>query len=94
MSLFVSHRMLDDDRPYVKKPPNAFMLFIREQRDNVDPELKKQGSAAVNVFLGQVVSQGHHLSLGKVLTCFMYPNLGGCSSILTKCCLFAVVIPQ
>ncbi|KAM7367952.1 hypothetical protein PAMP_014214 [Pampus punctatissimus] len=43
----------DDDRPYIKKPPNAFMLYMKEQRQNVAVELKLKGSAAVNTILGQ-----------------------------------------
>ncbi|KAM7395447.1 hypothetical protein PAMA_006956 [Pampus argenteus] len=43
----------DDDRPYVKKPPNAFMLYMKEQRHNVAAELKLKGCAVVNTFLGQ-----------------------------------------
>ncbi|XP_032394217.1 transcription factor 7-like 1-D isoform X2 [Etheostoma spectabile] len=45
----------DDSRPYVKKPPNAFMLFIKEQRLSVEAEFNIKGitSAAVNRILGQ-----------------------------------------
>ncbi|XP_030613331.1 transcription factor 7-like 1-B [Archocentrus centrarchus] len=43
----------DEDRPYVKKPPNAFMLFLREQRENVKAELKINGSAAVNAAVAE-----------------------------------------
>ena len=41
---------------YVKKPPNAFMLFMRDMRPKVGPEIKSRGSAAVNSFLGEEVS--------------------------------------
>ncbi|XP_044031476.1 transcription factor 7-like 1-B [Siniperca chuatsi] len=43
----------DGDWPYVKKPPNAFMLFMKEQRPNVVAELNVSESAAVNTILGQ-----------------------------------------
>ncbi|KAM7368004.1 hypothetical protein PAMP_014260 [Pampus punctatissimus] len=43
----------DDDRPYVKKPTNAFMLYMKEQRQNVAAELNLKGSAAMNTILGQ-----------------------------------------
>ncbi|GLD73790.1 transcription factor 7-like 1-B isoform X1 [Lates japonicus] len=43
----------DDDRPYIKKPPNAFMLFRKEQRPNVIAELNITESATVNTILGQ-----------------------------------------
>ncbi|XP_068597232.1 lymphoid enhancer-binding factor 1-like [Brachionichthys hirsutus] len=48
-----SKRKLDDGRPYVKKPPNAFMLFLREQRPFVDPSIRRLGSGAVNTALGR-----------------------------------------
>lgn len=41
---------------YIKKPPNAFMLFLKEQRPLVRPELKTSGSKAVLTYLGAVVS--------------------------------------
>ncbi|KAL7402947.1 hypothetical protein ABVT39_022238 [Epinephelus coioides] len=43
-----------NEGPYVKKPLNAFMLFLKEHRANVDAELKGRGSAAVNTVLGQI----------------------------------------
>ncbi len=46
----------DKDQPYVKKPPNAFMLFRKEQRPNVVAELSISDSAMINTILGQRVS--------------------------------------
>ncbi|XP_028461806.1 transcription factor 7-like 1 [Perca flavescens] len=45
----------DKSHLYVKKPPNAFMLFMKEQRLNVEAELNIKGikSSAVNKVLGQ-----------------------------------------
>ncbi|XP_026027388.1 uncharacterized protein LOC113024475 isoform X2 [Astatotilapia calliptera] len=43
----------DEDGPYVKKPPNAFMLYLKEQRPKVIAELNIPGSAAVNAVVGQ-----------------------------------------
>lgn len=40
---------------YIKKPLNAFMLFMKEQRPTVRPAIRCQGSGAVNAFLGTVV---------------------------------------
>lgn len=37
---------------YIKKPPNAFMIFMKEQRATVSPEIRRQGNGAVNTFLG------------------------------------------
>lgn len=42
------------NQPYVKKPPNAFMLFLKEQRPQ--PEFKGKSSGAVNVALALRVS--------------------------------------
>ncbi|XP_056265567.1 transcription factor 7-like 2 [Pseudoliparis swirei] len=44
---------LHDAGPYVKKPPNAFMLFMREQRPNYAGQMKTSGSAGINRILGQ-----------------------------------------
>ncbi|XP_035007306.2 proline-rich protein 36 isoform X1 [Hippoglossus stenolepis] len=43
----------NESSPYVKKPPNAFMLFRTEQRPNVVVELQNSDCAAVNRLLGQ-----------------------------------------
>ncbi|XP_045923708.1 putative transcription factor SOX-14 isoform X2 [Micropterus dolomieu] len=43
----------DEFQPYVKKPPNAFMLFMKAQRPKVMAELKISGSVVVNTILGQ-----------------------------------------
>ncbi|XP_058498056.1 transcription factor 7-like [Solea solea] len=40
-------------QPYVKKPPNAFMLFLKEQRPNVTRDLECRDNALVNKVLGQ-----------------------------------------
>ncbi|XP_062257643.1 transcription factor 7-like 1-A isoform X5 [Platichthys flesus] len=42
----------DERMPYVKKPPNAFMLFLMEQRSNVVVEIKNSDCAAVNKHIG------------------------------------------
>ncbi|XP_069372633.1 uncharacterized protein [Paralichthys olivaceus] len=44
---------LDDSRPYIKKPPNAFMLFRKEERLKVVAELNNANSATVNTIIGQ-----------------------------------------
>ncbi|XP_030602913.1 transcription factor 7-like 1 isoform X1 [Archocentrus centrarchus] len=43
----------DEDRVYVKKPPNAFMLFLNEERPKVKAELINSSSAAVNAVVGE-----------------------------------------
>ena len=43
-------------KPYVKKPLNAFMLFMKEQRAKVIQEGTLKESAAINQILGRKVS--------------------------------------
>ncbi|XP_047185707.1 transcription factor 7-like 1 isoform X3 [Scophthalmus maximus] len=44
----------EDMRPYIKKPPNAFMMFLREQRQTVVTERNPPlNSAEVNAVVGQ-----------------------------------------
>ncbi|XP_030581924.1 transcription factor 7-like 1-B [Archocentrus centrarchus] len=43
----------DEDRPYIKKPPNAFMLFLKEQRAKVKAELNINRNEAVNAAVGE-----------------------------------------
>lgn len=62
-----------DDLTYIKKPPNAFMLFLEEQRPFVTPELRRQGTSKVNKALGKRVSligvRFLHLSIFLMLLC-------------------------
>lgn len=58
-------QQLKDDLTYIKKPPNAFMLFLEEQRPLVAPELRRQGTSKVNKALGKKVR------LEKLLTLFL-----------------------
>ncbi|XP_056878687.1 transcription factor 7-like 1-B [Takifugu flavidus] len=48
------HQVVRDGVPYIKKPPNAFMLFMKQLRPAIDPELWKHGSGAVNQMLGKM----------------------------------------
>ncbi|XP_059214366.1 transcription factor 7-like 1-A isoform X2 [Centropristis striata] len=44
----------DDDRQYVKKPLNAFMLFMKDQRANVKAEMEPgTRSSVINTLLGR-----------------------------------------
>ncbi|XP_069388913.1 protein capicua homolog [Paralichthys olivaceus] len=43
----------DESKPYIKKPPNAFMLFRMELRPNVVAELQTSECATVNKVIGQ-----------------------------------------
>ncbi|XP_077479865.1 uncharacterized protein LOC144091436 isoform X2 [Stigmatopora argus] len=42
------------ERPYIKKPPNAFMLFANKYREVVTMQLEKRDSASVHVALGKI----------------------------------------
>ncbi|XP_034556584.1 transcription factor Sox-9-like [Notolabrus celidotus] len=42
----------DQDKPYIKKPLNAYMLFTKEQRPKVVVDIARRGSAAVAQHLG------------------------------------------
>ena len=44
------------NRPYVKKPLNAFMLYMKEQRAKVVAECTLKESAAINQILGRKVT--------------------------------------
>ncbi|AWP00497.1 putative lymphoid enhancer-binding factor 1-like [Scophthalmus maximus] len=47
-------RWQEDDRTYVKKPPNAFMLYMKEQRPKFHATMDTTvDSATVNAILGQ-----------------------------------------
>ncbi|TWW63595.1 hypothetical protein D4764_03G0006030 [Takifugu flavidus] len=45
----------DSEEVYIKKPPNAFMLFMTEQRPNISRELWRKGSSTVNSYLATMV---------------------------------------
>ncbi|XP_053701612.1 protein pop-1-like isoform X3 [Synchiropus splendidus] len=40
--------------PYIRRPPNAFMVFMRENRDKVSQTLKPKHSVEANTILGQM----------------------------------------
>ncbi|XP_068191526.1 transcription factor 7-like 2 [Antennarius striatus] len=43
-----------DSKPYVKKPPNAFMLFSKEQRASVKAQLNTIDSRRITTVLGEM----------------------------------------
>ena len=51
-----SHSDLAPKRPHIKKPLNAFMLFMKEMRAQVAAECTLKESAAINQILGRRVS--------------------------------------
>ena len=46
-----------NSKPHIKKPLNAFMLYMKEQRAKVVSECTLKESAAINQILGRKVSQ-------------------------------------
>lgn len=52
---------LKSRKPHVKKPLNAFMLFMKEQRAKVIAESSVKESAAINQILGRRVSFSAYL---------------------------------
>ena len=54
---------MEENRPYIKKPLNAFMVFMREHRPFIDEDVKRKGNGVVNMHLAQTVGR-HFLSPG------------------------------
>ena len=50
-------------KPHIKKPLNAFMLFMKEQRAKVVAECTLKESAAINQILGRRVSYTFSLAI-------------------------------
>jgi hypothetical protein len=51
----VSHNNHKQKQSHIKKPLNAFMLFMKEQRSQVIQECTLRESAAINQILGRKV---------------------------------------
>lgn len=47
---------IDKKKPHIKKPLNAFMLYMKEMRAKVVAECTLKESAAINQILGRRVS--------------------------------------
>lgn len=50
----------DEKKPHIKKPLNAFMLYMRDERPKVVAQCKVKESATINQILGQRVSLSVH----------------------------------
>lgn len=48
--------VVDKKKPHIKKPLNAFMLYMKEMRAKVVAECTLKESAAINQILGRRVS--------------------------------------
>lgn len=51
--------LTDKKKPHIKKPLNAFMLYMKEMRAKVVAECTLKESAAINQILGRRVSSQH-----------------------------------
>ena len=52
----VNHKRVKKKKQHIKKPLNAFMLFMKEMRPKVVAECTLKESAAINQILGRKVS--------------------------------------
>lgn len=53
------HKKEEDKKPHIKKPLNAFMLYMKEMRAKVVAECTLKESAAINQILGRRVNDTH-----------------------------------
>jgi len=57
LNIFLSFtNRIDKKKPHIKKPLNAFMLYMKEMRAKVVAECTLKESAAINQILGRRVS--------------------------------------
>lgn len=76
----------EDKRSHIKKPLNAFMLYMKEMRPKIVAECTLKESAAINQILGRRVSNNKFISPqreDKMLWCVVaQPESRGASQIL------------
>lgn len=60
----------NDKKPHIKKPLNAFMLYMKEMRAKVVAECTLKESAAINQILGRRVSEIDFICLIIYRLCF------------------------
>lgn len=73
----------DCNRQYVKRPPNAFMIYRKEQRPHVVAETNITDCAAVNKILGQRVSKSSHKKTQQMLNIFDGWQMTGTITVLS-----------
>ncbi|CAF1116436.1 unnamed protein product [Adineta steineri] len=49
----ISHEKIRSKKPHIKKPLNAFMIYMKEQRVHIVEESALKESSAINKYLGQ-----------------------------------------
>jgi hypothetical protein len=76
----MSHEDHKSKKPHIKKPLNAFMLFMKEQRAQVVQECTLRESAAINQILGRKVSSEKKIFLIKKI--YLYSSSGTNSIVM------------
>lgn len=71
----------DERKPHIKKPLNAFMLYMRDERPKVVAQCKVKESATINQILGQRVSPSVRLEM-RQCTISRYKNENVCYSTI------------
>lgn len=69
----------EDKKPHIKKPLNAFMLYMKEMRAKVVAECTLKESAAINQILGRRVKKAPAQTCTGVYKCV-------CACVLTLLC--------
>lgn len=64
----------EEKKPHVKKPLNAFMLYMKEMRAKVVAECTLKESAAINQILGRKVSLPARLPAWPAPPAFLAPR--------------------
>lgn len=62
----------DKKKPHIKKPLNAFMLYMKEMRAKVVAECTLKESAAINQILGRRVS---YVTYDVLSSCIIHSNI-------------------
>lgn len=71
INIFSLPYIIDKKKPHIKKPLNAFMLYMKEMRAKVVAECTLKESAAINQILGRRVSvYDNYYNIGVYLCLF------------------------
>lgn len=83
-----------EQQQYVKKPLNAYMLYLKEQRSNVKAEIRSKGGSAVNAFLGAQVSVTFETLFHLFVLKYWQEKYLTTSCETFRCLRFTVLRPQ
>lgn len=70
--IFLSSFIVDKKKPHIKKPLNAFMLYMKEMRAKVVAECTLKESAAINQILGRRVSVNKTVIIIVLVCIYLY----------------------